>query len=235
MAERDPPGPGSGEHGQIPPLIQWDDELPTDPTPASGFSHSPSDIAASPPAHNTTLGATEQVPSQPDLAVPLSYPEPPPTGACQSASAAVPSSQSSLVTRAAELTGEPAATPMQPLVTTQRHPPTSVDDEGAGASVDKTSVPACREPAGTTPGLPRTSAANTSAVRLSMTAPDNLPRHFGDAARAASGTPAFQTPSTVVVPTTTALTRTHYLGVDRVSFLVFSSRSPVMSYCCTSS
>ncbi|KAL1515402.1 hypothetical protein AB1Y20_002030 [Prymnesium parvum] len=124
------------------------------------------------------------------------------TGVRQSASPAVSSFQSSPVTRAAELTGEPAAAPAQTLVNTPRHSLSSPAGDGAAASVDKTSAPTCREPVGATPGPSRIPAAVNLPAHLSVAAPDKLPRHFGDATRAASGTSLFQTPSTVVAPTT---------------------------------
>ncbi|KAL1507010.1 hypothetical protein AB1Y20_007872 [Prymnesium parvum] len=129
MAERHPSDPLEGGAGGRPDLISWDLDRPTDQTPAVGFSHSTTETAEPPSAHNTTLGVIEQMPSQPFLAVPLSYPELPATGAHQSASIAVPSFQSSLVTRAAELAGESTAAPVQPLVNppspSQTHPPSA--------------------------------------------------------------------------------------------------------------
>ncbi|KAL1498457.1 hypothetical protein AB1Y20_013782 [Prymnesium parvum] len=143
------------------------------------------------------------MPSQPSLAVPLSYPEPPSTGAGQSASTAVPSFQSLLVTRAAELTGEPAAAPVQPLANTSRHSLSSPAGDGAAASADKTSAPTCREPVGATPGPSRIPAAVNLSAHLSVAASDKPPRHFGDTTRVASGTTPFQTPSTIAAPTAT--------------------------------
>ena len=168
MADRDPPGPGSGEPGQVRPLIQWDDDLPTNQPSARGFSHSQPNTAEPTPAHNTTLGAIEQMPSQPNFAEPPNYPETPQAVAGSSASPVFSSIQPSLVTRATERSEESTLPSMQPLATTQYHPLSPLHGEGASNLADKTSAPTCREPVGAAPNPPRTSAASNVPAHLSV-------------------------------------------------------------------